>query len=81
MDYRSLRLVAVVASCGWAALATAQENSSRESIMTGYERVVERLRAAVEHEMEARQLPALSIALVDRSTGYRSTVDGTLLRC
>lgn len=58
----SLLVVSAVLVTG---LAAAEENNLRGNVMTGYEAVVERLQSAIEHELEAKQLPAFSIALVD----------------
>jgi CubicO group peptidase (beta-lactamase class C family)/D-alanyl-D-alanine dipeptidase len=58
----ALLFVAFIAASG-----LGQETSlpGHDTIMAGYETVVERLRGAIEHEMDAKQLPAISIALVD----------------
>jgi CubicO group peptidase (beta-lactamase class C family)/D-alanyl-D-alanine dipeptidase len=65
MTHRMFSLLALAVIIGWTLVAAAQDRSQRDSIMTGYETVVERLRGAIEHEMEAKQLPAFSIALVE----------------
>lgn len=65
MNPRTLSLLALVAVAVWTQPASAQEKNERERVMAGYEMVVQRLRGAIEHEMEAKQLPAFSVALVD----------------
>jgi CubicO group peptidase (beta-lactamase class C family)/D-alanyl-D-alanine dipeptidase len=58
-------LTAFTLGAVWICTASGQDKSGSEPIMSGYEVVVERLRGAIEHEREVKQLPAISIALVD----------------
>ena len=58
-------LATLIVGIVWTCFAGAQEEHRDKPIMSGYEAVVDRLRGAIEHEREVKQLPALSIALVD----------------
>lgn len=66
MRLPAVALIVVCVALGCAGLAKAAETKGgSEKPMPGYEEVVRRLRNAIEHEMQAKKLPAFSIALVD----------------
>lgn len=65
MRYCAPSQLALALCLAWMHAAHAQERNEKDVVMNGYEQVVERLRNAIEHERESKQLPALSIALVD----------------
>ena len=50
----------------WIAMANADGSKNESTPVRGYEEIVERLRAAVTYECEAKELPAFSIALVEK---------------